>query len=141
MQHLETLWKLVSAAASVRDMAQTTRTYQFAVTSPLTFYLHVEYAAVSIMRWQKPEIQAKVTLQAGFGWRVATDQDNAGVYVVAKRRSVVGSIARAKFAIAVPHETHLALKLEHSHLEFQDLNHTLHIPPLAGVHTIHWRNE
>lgn len=141
MQHLDHLWKLVSAAASVRDMAQMTRTYQFAVLSAITCYLHVEHAEVRIARWQKPEIQAKVTLQAGFGWRVATDQDEAGVYLVAKRRSLVGSIARAQFVITLPTETHLVLKLEHSHLELCDLNHTLHIPPLSTTNTIRWQPE
>ncbi len=135
------VWKLLNAAATVRDIAQTTRTYQYAVDTPVTFYGHVEHASLSIARWQKAEIQVQTTLQAGFGWQIATEQDAAGVYLVAKRRAVVGSIGRALFALHVPTDTYLVLKLVHCEVEFQELTQTLHIPPLTIGSSIHWQAE
>ncbi len=129
MQHLDTLWKVLGAASSVREMAQETRRYQFQVTPPLTFYLHTEAASVRVLRWSLPAIDIRAELQAGFGWRVQTDQDEAGVYLVAKRRPVVGSLARAQFSITVPDDTYLVLRLEDGALLLDNLDGTFHIPP------------
>lgn len=137
MQHLDTLWKVLNSASTVRDLAQETRVYEFAVAAPTTFYLHTEQAQVQITRWSQPRIRIRATLQAGFGWRMRTDQDEAGVYLVARRRMVIGGIARARFDIHVPDVTHLALKLTDSRLTLDGLSHTLHIPaPTRGEQTI-----
>jgi hypothetical protein len=139
--YITNLWTVIKTAASLRDVAQTTRRYQFAVVPPVTFYADVEHATLRIARWQKAEIQVQATLQAGFGWQIATEQDNAGVYWVAKRRAVVGSIGQAQFSAYVPVDTYLVLKLVQCHVEFQDLTQTLHIPPAASGSTIFWQPE
>ena len=48
MQHLETLRKLFSAAAAVRDIAYETKVYDFPIPAPVTFYLDVQDASVTI---------------------------------------------------------------------------------------------
>ena len=128
MQGLENLWKAVNIVSSVRDFAVESKTYQWDIAPPITF-LHVEYADVTIKRHALPTIFAKVELQAGFGWQVATDQDQAGVYIVAKRKPVIGTIGRGKFYITLPHDIHVTLKLEHCQLTLDDLNTTLDLPP------------
>lgn len=130
MQHLETLWKVINAAGTVRDIAQETKTLQFTVTSQTTFYLHVEYAAVTIAHHHATTIEVDAALQAGFGWRLHSDQDEAGVYVVAKRRAIVGGVSRGKFVIRIPHGTYLALRLEHCSLTLDEVNTTLQLPTL-----------
>lgn len=138
---INNLWTIVRAAAHLRDVAQTTRWYQFAVAPPITFYADVEHATLRITRWQKAEIHLQATLQAGFGWQIATEQDSAGVYCVAKRRAIVGSIGRAQFVVSVPLETYLVLKLTHCDLQLAGLTQNLHIPPLVTGGTIRWQPE
>lgn len=128
MQHLDNVWKAMNIVNSVRGLAIESKTYQWDITPPITFFLHVEYSDVTIKRHEKPTIVAKVELQAGFGWQVATDQDLAGVYIVAKRKPVIGTMGRGNFTITLPHNIHVTLKLEYCQLTLDDLNTTLDLP-------------
>lgn len=129
MQHFDNLWKAVNVVSSVRELAVESKTYQWDVTPPITFFLHVEHADVTIKRHDLPQIVARVELQAGFGWQVVTDQDDAGVYIIAKRKPLIGSMGRGKFIITLPHDIHTTLKLEHCQLTFDDLYTQVDIPP------------
>ncbi|MGJ3239495.1 MAG: hypothetical protein ACFE0Q_12365 [Anaerolineae bacterium] len=137
MQQLDTLWKMITVAGNVRDLAQERKTYQFTVQPPTTLYLHTEHAVVQVRRWHHPKIEVRTILDVRFGWRMVTDQDEAGVYVIAKRRTVVGSMARGEFTIHVPIDTHLILKIEHGALLLDNLNATLHVPPPIGGETVY----
>ena len=131
--NFNTLKKLVDAASTVRDMAFERRTYHFKVTTPCALYLNTEYSHVQIIRHDAPEIIIETALQAGFGWRVQTDQDEAGVYIVAKRRVLVGEIASAQFTISLPQEVETILKLEHCALTLLNISTKLHLP--GGIQT------
>lgn len=122
--------QLAQAAAAVRDLTYETKVYEFVVTPPVTFYLDVEAAAVQIAHWDPPKIRVTARLEAGFGWRVQGEQDAAGVYIAARRKTLVGQIASAQFAIWLPPTTHCILKLAQSQLTLQDVTTTLHLPPL-----------
>jgi hypothetical protein len=128
MQGLDSLWKAVNLVSSVRNLAVETKIYQWEITPPITFFLDVEYADVTLTRHELPMISAKIELQAGFGWQVATDQDDAGVYIIAKRKPLIGTMGRGNFYIALPHDIHVTLKLEHCQLTLDDLNTTLDFP-------------
>lgn len=128
MQHLNTLWQAVNAASTVAELARQSQTFHFGVVKPVTLFLQAEGAEVRVKRWEMPQIQVTVQLQAAFGWRVATDQDDAGVYVVAKRRPVVGGLSRGTFMISAPHDTYLILKLTDGRVVLDDVSGTLHVP-------------
>jgi hypothetical protein len=141
MERLNSLWQMVnataSAAASVRDITQHTRQYTFAVSSaPLTFYLQAENAVVHIRRWDRPLVEVTVKLQGAFGWRVATDQDEAGVYIAAKRRMLVGNLSSATFDAIMPPHLYLTLKLEPGSLLLDGIDGTLNIPPMSNHRSI-----
>ncbi len=125
MQQLNSLWHL--AASTV---AQDTKTHAFMVQSPTTLYMQAENAHVQIKRWARPKIEITSKLQVGFGWRVLTDQDEAGVYMVARRRGVIGGLSSARFEIHIPKETYLILKLSGCILTLNDVNSTVKIPPI-----------
>lgn len=129
MQKLNTLWRLASAASSVRDIAQHTRTYQFAVRDQITFYLRAENADVTIIRWSRPMLEVTARLQAAFGWRIVTDQDDAGIYVAAGRRAVVGGLSSARFDVLLPHNTYIVLNLSGGSCILQQVDGTLQIDP------------
>ena len=131
MQHLRTLWKAVNMVSFARDLAVETRRYQWDVSAPSTFFLQAEYADIRIAYHDHAHIVATVQLQAGFGWQLAIDQDQAGVYVVARRKPVIGSLGRCKFDIQLPHSLHISLKLERCQLCLDDLDTTIEFPPSA----------
>ena len=133
MQHLNTLWRMLNAASTIRDFAQHRKVFYFPVVAPLTFYLQSESATVHVRRWRRPMIEAQVTLQGAFGWRIATDQDDAGVYIAAKRRPVVGELSSARFEVFVPHDTYLVIKLDDGALLIDNVAGTLHIPPAEAA--------
>jgi hypothetical protein len=129
MQRLNTLWQIASAASQVAEMARASQHYHFTVGAATTFFLHCAHAEVRISRWEQPEIDVVAQLQAPFAWRVETDQDDAGVYFVARRRPVVGQIAGAVFDVHVPHDTYLVLKMEYGRISVGDINGTVELPP------------
>lgn len=131
MQTINTLRKLLSAASLVRDAAFETKTLEFLAPKPLTFYLDTQDSEVIIRRWQQPKISVRVRLQVGFGWHLENEQDEAGVYVVAKRKLVVGSFSRAEFDIALPDTAHVVLKLTDSVMLLEDVTGTFQIPAPA----------
>ena len=128
-KHLNTLWQVVNAASTVADFTRQSQTYTFPVSGPVTVYLQAEQAEIRLVRWALPKVDVFVQLQIAFGWRIATDQDADGVYVVAKRRMLVGSMSRATFTLTVPHDAYLILKLNESSLLLSDINGTFHVPP------------
>ena len=137
MQRLNTVWQIASAASRVRDIAQQAKTYYFPVPEPLTFYLRAEAAEVILTRWQRPMIEVRASLQGAFGWRIATDQDEAGVYVAAARRMVVGGFSSAKFDVYLPHNTHLVFNLQESSVMLRHINGLVEIPQAAADESLY----
>lgn len=129
MERLNLLWQAVAVAGELRDIARERRSYVFNTPEPVTFYLRAERASVSIRRWTQPRIELHLRLDGAFGWQVATDQDAAGVYVVAHRRRIVGSMSSAVFEITVPQPTYLMLKLRDGAVTLEGVDGTLQIPP------------
>ncbi len=133
---LAALWQTVSAAAELSEIAHRRQSYYFSTLGPVTFYLRAEQAEVQVTRWQQPRIEITVLLQAAFGWRVAADQDEAGVYIVARRRPLVGSLARAVFKVLVAPDTFLDLRLDNGRVVLEGVNGTLQVPPAPGGLTL-----
>lgn len=131
MQYFDTVLKTLNAVSNVRDLAHESKTYQFQVTSPGTLYLHSERAIVQVSRWNQPNIEIDMRLSAGFSWRVKTDQDAFGVYLVAVRRTLVGAFGQAHFVILAPYETHLVLRLTDGSVLLNNIEGTLEIPPFS----------
>jgi hypothetical protein len=136
MQHLNTLWQAVNVASSVTELARQSQTYHFGVSGTVTFYLQAENAEVNVTRWNESKIEVTAQLQAAFGWRVATDQDEDGVYIVAHRRPVVGTLSRAKFSVFVPHDTFLIFKLNDGQVTLEHVSGTIHVPPMNADGTL-----
>lgn len=132
MQKLNTLWQVVNAASEITSLTRHTQTYYFSTLGPITLYLQAENADVRVMRWALPRVEVTATLQASFGWRVATDQDEAGVYVVAKRKAVLGRMSTGVFNIVVPDDAYLVLKLVDGRVILENLSGTLQVPPLTA---------
>ena len=129
MQRLASIWNAVKILNSARDLAIETRRLEWNVALPNTFYLQAEHCDVSLAWHDQLKVLAKLELQAGFGWHWATDQDDAGVYIVALRKPLIGSIGRGKFAFTLPHGVHISLRLDNCQLCCHDLHTSLELPP------------
>ena len=129
IQQLQNVWKTINVVSSVRDLAVDAKTYQWDVSPPVTFFMDAEQSDMVFKHHDLPIIQVVSELQAGFGWQIATEQDSAGVYIVAKRKPIIGTIGRGKFIIMLPHNTHISLKLKQCRLTLDDLSTHLEFSP------------
>ncbi|NDJ59946.1 MAG: hypothetical protein GYB67_02410 [Chloroflexi bacterium] len=131
MQQINKLNELAQTVATLSSIVRRAQTYQFFLTRPATFYLDVEGAEVRLARHALPYIKVDVQLQMPFAWRLATDQDEYGVYIVARRRQVIGELGDAQFAVQVPHSTDVQLKLANVRLVFEEVSGAFALPPSA----------
>jgi hypothetical protein len=109
-------------------MADANKTLVYPVNAAMTLYLQTEQAQVRVTRWTERRIEIGMVLQLSMGWRYAADQDEAGVYVVAVRRAVVGGLSRADFQIAAPPDVYLSFKLKDCALTLADVSGTIELP-------------
>lgn len=112
MQHLDRLWQFVNAVGKVRDIAQHVRHWAFSVPLPTTLYCHLEGATLIVQQHDKPALHLEAQVFVQGAWRIETDHDAHGVYVVAKRLPLIGELAQLTLIASVPTQTHLALRLE-----------------------------
>ena len=129
MQTLRNLWGALDWLRSARDLTIESKTYQWEATPPATFFLDVEASDVRLKRHAPLRVIAKVELQAGFGWQMAAEQDAAGIYLIARRKPLIGAVGRGRFDITLPPSLHVTLKLRACRLQLIDLNTTLDFPP------------
>ena len=129
MAQLNGLWRALKLLGAARDLAVEKRRYQWDVKPPITFFLSAEHADIHLRPHDEARILTTIELRGGFGWQVATEQDEAGVYIIARRKPVVGSIGRARFSVLLPPGIHISLKLQHCRLRMDDLNGDIEFPP------------
>ncbi len=129
MQRLNSLTQVVSAASSVADIARKAVQYRFMVTPAMTLYVHIAGGSADIQRIDGNIVEISATLQAPFAWRIAAEQDDAGVYFVALRRAVMGGIASASFMLYVPQDIHVILRFEEADFTLSNISGTIELPP------------
>ena len=129
MRHLGNIAKAARLLHLARDLAVESQRFRWDVAIPSTLFLQAEQSDIRLAFHDQPRILAQAELRAGFGWQLTTDQDAAGVYVVALRKPVIGSIARGKFTFHCPRGIYLSLKLKQCQLRFDDMTASLDLPP------------
>lgn len=131
MQHLNTLTQIVNAASAVSDLTRKEAQYRFVVAEGGTLYVHIASALVQIQRTDGTAVEVSASLQVPIAWRIAAEQDDAGAYFVALRRSVVGGLASAQFTLSVPASLHIMLRLEDASLQIAGVSALLELPPAS----------
>ena len=102
----------------------------FDVKPPITVFIHAASSRVTIRRQAGTRVELEANLRASFGWQIVAEQDDAGVYIVAKRKPVVGALSSAQFTLTVPPDARLLVDLASGALLLEDLNGKLDIPPI-----------
>lgn len=133
MQNINRLWQIFSMTSAFNNLMQQTRRYHFAVTDSITFYLHTDGADVTISRWPRPIIEITAGVRGAFGYRILTDQDEAGVYIASKRKPVLGRVSTARLRVFVPNDAHLMLKVEGGTLSLKGMSDRIELEPRLQV--------
>ena len=119
----------VSAAVdAVPHVAQRSYVQVFNVSPPVTVYVRGSHCRVTVRRSLVDKVTLEANLYRAFGVELAAEQDGAGVYIVAKRKPVVGTVARVDFTLSVPANTHLAFHLTPGDVVFESLEGLFEIP-------------
>ncbi|PJF42278.1 MAG: hypothetical protein CUN50_04795 [Candidatus Thermofonsia Clade 1 bacterium] len=112
-----------AAAATAKQLHQ-----RFKVQPPLTVYVRGSHVSVRVQRAAADSVILDADLHAHFGWEFVTDQDDAGVYIVARRKPLVGALSWATLSLTVPFYAHLALHLTPGSLHLAHLEGKLTLP-------------
>ena len=125
-------WEILAAA---RDLTRQTRQFEWTIAAGTSFFLDAEYAKIDLMRADEDTIHAEMNLRSARSWALATDQDEAGVYIVLKRKPLIGSFGGARIRVSVPAGVHVSLKLMRCELRCHDISEMLELPG-AAHHTL-----
>lgn len=131
MRMLNKLRGALDIFLAIRDLTTMSRSYQWELATPSSFYLEAQHADVNLSRSEDNHLYVSVRLRASMSWKLATERDEAGVYIVLKRKPLIGNIGRARFDARVPRGVHISLQLENSLLCMKDLAGALELPPEA----------
>ena len=129
MRNLSKLRGALDLLGSIRDLTVVSRQYQWEVQTPSSFYLEAEYAEINLARADNNHLHVSVKLRASMSWKLVTERDDAGVYIVAKRKPLIGNIGRARLHVRVPHGVHISLQLQSCVLCLDELVSRYDLPP------------
>lgn len=145
MQSLDRLSKVVgvasSAASAVNEAVRKSEQRRFTVQAGVAVYLHVERAEVSVTRTpivsgDSMTVSIDARWHPPFAWRLVTDQDSAGVYIVAIRHRVVkwmstvaGGLTTMRLEVSAPQGVAIMLRLENAKVTLDDLTGVIELPP------------
>jgi hypothetical protein len=117
-----------SALSAVPKTGQRSHVQVFNVKPPVTVYVRASHCRITICRQSEPKVILDANLYRAFGVELTAEQDDAGVYIVAKRKAVVGRVTRIDLALTVPADSHLALHLTPGDVIFQAVDGLLELP-------------
>lgn len=129
MQNLNRLLQVVRAASFVNELTRHKHTHTLPATANGTVYLHSDDAALRVVRWDKPQVEATIETSPPMAWRTATDFDENGVYIVIMKRVGFGVVAQASLNVLVPRDAHLVLRMANGMVSLDHVRGVLHIPP------------
>ncbi|MBN1563617.1 MAG: hypothetical protein JXA10_07255 [Anaerolineae bacterium] len=119
---------LGAAADVVPKTTQRSHRQIFNVTAPPTIYVRGSHCNVTIQHHADPKVILDVNLHRAFGVELVAEQDDAGIYIVAKRKAVVGKVTRADLTLTIPSDSHLALHLTPGEVTFTGIDGMIELP-------------
>ncbi len=106
-----------AAVATTKNFVQ-----YFEVKLPATVYVRASQSEVTVIHRPGTRVELSANLRASFGWELVAEQDDAGIYIVAKRKPVVGKLSSANFTLTVPPEVNLVFNLTPGSVRFASIN-------------------
>ncbi len=103
----------------------------FPVLGPTTVFVRGSQCRVVVQYHEFDHVELYVSLYAAFGMRLIVEQDEAGIYVVVRRRRLLGLFSRSELTVRLPGYCHLAFNLTPGVVVVDKLDGTLEIPSVA----------
>ena len=102
----------------------TTKTFiqSFEVSLPTTVYVRASMSEVTLRYKPGNRVEVSANLRASFGWELVAEQDDAGIYIVAKRKPLVGQLSSANFDLSVPPGANLMFNLTPGTVRVMNIN-------------------
>ncbi len=132
MRRLGKLWQALKLVSAARELAAESRQLEWTVSLPNTVFLQAEHCDITLAWQEDARVIARMELPVGFGWLWTSDQDEAGVYLIAQRKALIGGMARGRIALSLPRGIHISLKLASCQLCCQGLDASLEWPPFQA---------
>lgn len=101
----------------------------FPVGFPVTVFVRASKCHITVHYHALDQVELHVSLYAAFGMRLVIERDEAGIYIVARRRRVLGYFSRSEFAVTVPDYCHLAFNLTPGTVRLEHIQGLLQIAP------------
>lgn len=131
MRKLETLFQIVSVLRSVPDVGREQRVAAYEVQRPVTVYVRASHCRVRVQRTLARQVQIQAELRQSFGWDWVTERDEAGIYVVLKRKPLVGALSTADLTLIVPPDAYLVFHLTPGSVTLHDFEGRLSVAPIV----------
>ena len=100
-----------AALESVSRAAAKQFSQHFVVGDPATVYVRGSGCDVDVYRGGTNRVELQASLTAAFGLDFVTEQDEAGVYIVVRRKPMLGTVSQARFTLIAPAAVHLVFHL------------------------------
>ncbi|NDJ78067.1 MAG: hypothetical protein GYB65_17600 [Chloroflexi bacterium] len=120
------------AMEAVPKATPKTQVQVFSVDGPVTVYVRATQCRVMVCRTDAHTVSVESSVLHAFGLELVAEQDAAGIYIVAKRKPVVGKLTRVDFTVIVPHDAHLVFNLTPGEVVLQEIDGMLELPPPAA---------
>ena len=120
--------RTVRMATSALPDVNRSQTQVFNISGPTTVYVRGSHFRVTVKRGEEHKVIVQASLVRAFGLELVAEQDDVGVYIVARQKPVVGVLSRAEFSITVPAETYLVFRLTPGDVILNDLDGMLELP-------------
>lgn len=101
---------------------------QFEVSGPVVVFVRATGAQVSVRRQPGRYVRLEADLYVSAGLDVKTEQDDAGVYIVALRKRLVGELSRSDIRLTIPPECDLIADLDRGNLHLNGVTGRVAIP-------------
>lgn len=120
---------LGAAVEALPRPAQRSHVQVFNITPPVTVYIRASHCRVAARRTTAPRVTLEAQMASAFGLELATEQDDAGVYIVAHRKPVVGQIGHVALTVTVPADCHLVFHVTPGDIVLEGIDGVLELPP------------
>jgi hypothetical protein len=112
-----------AASATTKSFVQ-----YFEIALPSTVYVRASQCEVTVHHRAGTRVELAANLRASFGWELVAEQDEAGIYIVAKRKPIVGRMSTARFTLTVPPEVNLVFDLTPGAVKLASINGKITLP-------------
>lgn len=127
MHYLKHLDKLLALADGVRQFSQIEAARHLNVALPCAVYVDVGDAPLTLIAHDELVVSVEAQLPRGAGWQWRTEQDEVGVYIVAKRAAFAPLALKPRFVVTLPNRATLMLNVNKNSVEFRNMTGILQV--------------